>query len=433
MIPLGLLAILKNPTGKDIHKHMSMITFLDVMLMRVVFENNNFSRRITSSIFKSHFRERAKELDYPSSYRSSFSYDLGVHVKDSHSVIRPKIDSVYERERDGLRRSSLDSSENLGQRSSPRALKTSSAYCPTVPPDLEANPRLLFMYPPDGVDAISINSNDILRLAEGYYLNDSIIELDLRRLYLQAERRVQEQVHIFSSFLYRKLSKEGSAFSTIPVNIFERTFSFIPINEHLHWYLALIYNPMGAIVASASSGPNEKSPEDPGNGSSSRALDLPPSHSQSSAATSGAYVVIFDSLGSRHRRAAVEKIKAFICSEARLKMAVEVEKRHIGTLYPRLPLQKNSTDCGCFLLEYVDKFLQQPSETMTSIIQRRDMSKWFSHGDAELRRLTIKTFIEARLPCPDACTANTLPEVANQPSASSDIEEIYPPGVNPPL
>lgn len=328
--------------------------------------------------------------------------------------------------------SNLGSNGQFDQGSSPRALKASSAYCPTVPPDLEANPRLLFTYPPDGIDVISINSNDMLRLAEGYYLNDSIIELDLRRLYLEAETWIKEQVHIFSSFLYRKLAKEGSTCSTIPVNIFERTFSFIPINEHLHWYLALIYNPMGAIVASASSNINDGFSEGHKDGSSFPAPDSSsPSPSQGSVTTSNAYVVIFDSLGSKHRRASVEKLKAFICSEARLKMDVAIEKRQIGALYPKLPLQKNSTDCGCFLLEYVDRFLQRPNEIMDSIIERKDLSKWFSHGDAELRRLTIKKFIEAKSPHPNACTTNMLADVASQPSASSDIEEIYPLGVNP--
>lgn len=426
-VPPGLRALLKKSTGRKRERSEMQCAnpIVETTLARMIVENHHFSRRITSSILKSCFRSKAHELVHPSSYNPDFTFDPGLHVKKAY----PTVEVGYERRGGELRGSgSLTPSKSPYRESSPRASRASSSCRPTIPPNLEANPRLLFTYPPTGVDAVSINSNDVLRLADGCYLNDSIIDLDLRRLYLHAEACVRRQVHIFSSFLYRKLTKEGTACSTIPVNIFERTFSFIPINEHLHWYLALICNPMHAMAVSSLSAATDQ-------GVDGRNDSLPPSVSDSSSLPgsqapvepSGTYVVIFDSLGSRHRRAAVEKIKAFICSEARFKMAAEVDKKQIGVLYPKLPLQKNLTDCGWFLLEYVDRFLQHPQQVMASIMEKRDLSRWFSHDDTGLRRVALKTFIESNTRHGESYAfADTSLEASRQPSASSDVEEIYP-------
>lgn len=102
-------------------------------------------------------------------------------------------------------------------------------------------------------------------LGTDQYLNDVIIDFFLN--YLQLEIMTDEQkskTHIFSSFFYKRLTttttrqkqtekdvKLSAAQKrharvkswTKNVNIFEKDFIIIPINEQSHWFLAIICFP----------------------------------------------------------------------------------------------------------------------------------------------------------------------------------------------
>lgn len=133
-------------------------------------------------------------------------------------------------------------------------------------------------------------------------------------------------------------------------------------------------------------------------------------------------VVIFDSLGSKHRRSAVERLKEFIISEAKAKCGLELYRRRIAAMYAKVPIQMNLTDCGCFLLETVSRFLASPEETIARLLLREDLSRWYSPAEAADKRLVLRQRI-------DAMTSQYALYQAEQPtcvSASSDIEEIFP-------
>jgi len=117
----------------------------------------------------------------------------------------------------------------------------------------------LLIYPP-GRGGLSINTYDYVCLATDSYLNDVIIDFYLR--YLHNEKLSPEQkakTHIFSQFFYKRLttmSKDKDqkltaaqkrhsrvASWTKNVNIFEKDFVIIPINEQSHWFLAIICYP----------------------------------------------------------------------------------------------------------------------------------------------------------------------------------------------
>lgn len=145
-------------------------------------------------------------------------------------------------------------------------------------PKLEQTPRLLFIYPPGSVDAVAITSNELLRLADGVYLNDSLIDFDLRCTYSAAPPSVRTETHIFSCFFYRKLTENTTAaavaaHSITKINIFQKRLLLLPINEQylprappstpsppsLHWYLALIWDPAAVFLPRADSqGPGEE-------------------------------------------------------------------------------------------------------------------------------------------------------------------------------
>lgn len=130
------------------------------------------------------------------------------------------------------------------------------------------------------------------------------------------------------------------------------------------------------------------------------------------------FVVIFDSLGSRYRKSAIEKLKDFVVAEAKRSCGKVISKRRILAMYPKVPVQNNHTDCGCFLLEYVERFLQDPDEVVMRILLKEDLSLWFSSEDAALRRLKLKELID------QMSTEQVPDDTADHDFASSDIEEI---------
>ena len=115
---------------------------------------------------------------------------------------------------------------------------TKSASVKSIPcspiPRSDPNPKLLFIYPPVGANYISITSNELLRLPEGVYLNDSLVDFDLRLIFDRSSEDIRVRTHIFSSFFYRKISETGFCETLTKVNIFEKSYIFIPINEAYH-------------------------------------------------------------------------------------------------------------------------------------------------------------------------------------------------------
>ncbi|KAJ3218482.1 hypothetical protein HDU67_005284 [Dinochytrium kinnereticum] len=90
------------------------------------------------------------------------------------------------------------------------------------------DPTVKLVYPSKGRDAVTIHEEDLDRLKEGEFLNDTIIEY--LTLFLCADK--VEEFYIFSTFFFHQLcTKDDSG---------------------LHWYLAVIVNP-GALLDSTTS------------------------------------------------------------------------------------------------------------------------------------------------------------------------------------
>lgn len=122
----------------------------------------------------------------------------------------------------------------------------------------------LLIYP-QGKGGISINTEDYRCLAVDQYLNDVIIDFYLKYLHEQVMTPEQRnRTHIFSSFFYKRLTATSARQRQIErdlkmtpaqkrhhrvrswtknVNLFEKDFIVIPINELSHWFLAIICFP----------------------------------------------------------------------------------------------------------------------------------------------------------------------------------------------
>ncbi|KAF9962530.1 hypothetical protein BGZ72_003129 [Mortierella alpina] len=113
--------------------------------------------------------------------------------------------------------------------------------------------------------SIAIHVEDISRLDEGEFLNDTLIEFGLKYIYSKLEAlnpELADQTYIFNSFFYQRLlAKPGKGMSTSydaikswtnKIDIFSKKFIIVPIHENVHWYLAIITNP-GFLLQNADS------------------------------------------------------------------------------------------------------------------------------------------------------------------------------------
>ncbi|KAK7877091.1 hypothetical protein WMY93_032200 [Mugilogobius chulae] len=114
-----------------------------------------------------------------------------------------------------------------------------------------------------GQGGISVTNEDLHCLNDGEFLNDVIIDFYLKYLVLEKLKKEDSQrIHVFSSFFYKRLNqrerRNGPDPSNLPlpkkkhnrvktwtrhVDLFQKDFIFVPINESAHWYLAVICFP----------------------------------------------------------------------------------------------------------------------------------------------------------------------------------------------
>lgn len=104
-------------------------------------------------------------------------------------------------------------------------------------------------FPMNGKKRAVVEFQDLYRLDDGEFLNDSLLDFYMR--YSQELYRPKpKQVHCFNSHFYTRLTAgqrgkiDYGAISrwTKDVDIFEYDYIIVPINENHHWYLAIICN-----------------------------------------------------------------------------------------------------------------------------------------------------------------------------------------------
>ena len=209
-------------------------------------------------------------------------------------------------------------------------------------------------FPPGVQDSVSVCVADYKSLEHDTFLNDIIIDFYLTYLFhkvLPPEER--KLVHMFSTMFYKRMTsslkskaKEEQGLTsaqkkhsrvknwTKNVNIFAKKFVIIPICEHSHWYLVIIINP-GQMVCDAESRQN-------GDGEP--------------------LFLVLDSLGGG-KSGAVENIRHYLEQEWLAKhpelAQVSFSKKEMKTLRPEKPEQENFSDCGIFLLHYVEKIFKK--------------------------------------------------------------------------
>ena len=91
-------------------------------------------------------------------------------------------------------------------------------------------------------DGMTLTRRDTARLWPGLYFNDNLIDLFLHKLMKELPAKIHNRTFLFTSHFYTKLSEDPEAVMswTNTVDIFEKDFIIVPINEQTHWSLAII-------------------------------------------------------------------------------------------------------------------------------------------------------------------------------------------------
>ncbi|KAG5309849.1 SENP7 protease, partial [Acromyrmex insinuator] len=254
--------------------------------------------------------------------------------------------------------------------------------------------QTIITYPSFPVErGITINTAHYLCLAEDQYLNDTVIEFYLKYLTLEVLSEFdQRRTHMFSSFFYQRLITPhfGEIQNTVPmtlaaerharvqrwtrdVNIFEKDFVIIPINKDEHWFLAIICFP--GLVGKVSKRITETSKNDSlvsfsnTDGDSSRSvqknkkiktLKRKAVELEEQKEVKIPCILIFDSLGGTNYSSVIATLRDYLSCEYVVKFDVEetFSKDTIKGAYPKVPKQSNCTDCGLYLLQYVESFFK---------------------------------------------------------------------------
>ncbi|KAM3457530.1 hypothetical protein MY3296_000962 [Beauveria thailandica] len=280
------------------------------------------------------------------------------------------------------------------------------------------------VYPASGRNRTSVEKEDILKLDEGEFLNDNLINFYLRYLQTNIGRDHPEfvnRVHIMSTFFFEKLTSrkgginyDGVKSWTSKLDLFSYDYVVVPVNENAHWYLAIICNTPkllaptedelhvdastnilgrpkseSLIMTKMEQEMTDVSLEDvtatrrsskrlssglasssskiaPEAGSPPRAVHGSRTLSKHSDA-SVPRIITLDSLGLTHS-AACKVLKEYLVEEAKDKKNINLAAVPVGKKARGIPEQDNFCDCGVFVLGYMEEFLKDPDTLVRKIL-----------------------------------------------------------------
>lgn len=257
----------------------------------------------------------------------------------------------------------------------------------------------------------TVNQVDIERLDEGEYLNDEIISFYAKYLHKELENQdgqMAKKVYVFSSFFWEKLRAkgyEGVKSWTAKVDLLSFDYIVVPINQNAHWYLAIICNP-GALLPRDDHTADEDEPTvigqeaaetAGGNEVSDQAVNVIPDVDQPDESgtselevnrANGARklkakrgpgprkydpkdprVITLDSLDGNHSNVATA-LKHYLKAEIKQRKGIDINvPTPFGMAAKDIPFQTNFTDCGVYLLGYLEEFMKDPCEFTRHILQ----------------------------------------------------------------
>ncbi|XP_031148601.1 sentrin-specific protease 7 isoform X1 [Sander lucioperca] len=320
--------------------------------------------------------------------------------------------------------------------------------------------RLIQFPPPPLKGGITVTMEDLQCLDSGHFLNDVIIDFYLKYLLQNASAAVAERTHVFSSFFYKQLTRRDNASEGVTsdscqrqrrhqrvktwtrhVDIFNKDFLFVPVNQEAHWYLVVICFPgldkpkseawsgtnsqtgknhggTGELqeqeVAQGSKSPNDdtETPSTPPTLNHSDSMDTEtekPQEESTKDPTPGPVnctertfqkktvskrpcILIMDSLKLSLHERVFKLLREYLQSEweVRRGSSRDFSPDQMQSSHCQVPLQDNSSDCGLYLLQYVESFLKDPVVHFDLPLQ---LQRWFPRQQVRRKRDEIRDLV----------------------------------------
>ncbi|KAI5289940.1 hypothetical protein KEM54_002841 [Ascosphaera aggregata] len=302
------------------------------------------------------------------------------------------------------------------------------------------------IFPKTGKKRAEVEAQDLERLRDDEFLNDNLIGLYTRFLeyhFEQTRPDLFRRIYFFNSYFYARLTDRPrgqreinyTAVSkwTRSVDLFSFDYVVVPINENAHWFLAIICNlpklfsvhqkgqtndeiPASSQQESRSNEPLENNaesrstttgstPDSQGRTLRENLKSMSLSDISSISSRKGGskkkdsghrrvyelgepMIITCDSLGCP-RSPIIKALKEYLVAEAKSKRNAEINKDMIsGMTAKEIPLQRNYSDCGLYLLAYLERFSQNPDEFVSKLL-KKEMNletDWPQFNSRELRK-----------------------------------------------
>uniref|UniRef100_A0A8C4DC65 Si:dkey-100n23.3 n=1 Tax=Dicentrarchus labrax TaxID=13489 RepID=A0A8C4DC65_DICLA len=276
--------------------------------------------------------------------------------------------------------------------------------------------------PPPLKGGITVTMEDLQCLDSGQFLNDVIIDFYLKYLLHKASAAVAERSHIFSSFFYKQLTRRDNASEggtsdsqrrhqrvktwTRHVEIFKKDFLFVPVNQEAHWYLVVICFPgLDEPKSEDWNGPNSQTGELQDQvvaKSQNDNNETPPTvnHSDNVDTETGIHasplrrpcILVMDSLKRSLHERVFKLLRDYLESEweVRRGSSRDFSPDQMQSSHCQVPLQDNSSDCGLYLLQYVESFLKDPVVHFDLPLQ---LERWFPRQQVRRKRDEIRDLV----------------------------------------
>ncbi|XP_061994459.1 ubiquitin-like-specific protease 1D isoform X1 [Rosa rugosa] len=260
----------------------------------------------------------------------------------------------------------------------------------------------------DDPHSVEICYTDTKCLDPQSYLTSAIMNFYIRYLHQQASPTDRGicAFHFFNTFFYNKLkdavSEKGTNKDSLfvklrrwwkGVDIFQKAYILIPINEDVHWSLVIICIP-------------DKEEE------------------------SGPFVLHLDSLGLHCSKSIFRIIKSFLKEEwCYLDEEVDISDLTVSDCWKRLPdhieekklvvpQQKNDYDCGLFVLLFMERFIEEAPKRLKKKDLARFGRQWFQPVEASRLRSKIRKLLKEEFQ--NASKSNCSKESSPLTDASED-------------
>uniref|UniRef100_A0A673X985 Ubiquitin-like protease family profile domain-containing protein n=1 Tax=Salmo trutta TaxID=8032 RepID=A0A673X985_SALTR len=299
---------------------------------------------------------------------------------------------------------------------------------------------------------ITVTTEDLDCLDSGQFLNDVIIDFYLKYLLLErAPGPLAERCHVFSSFFYKQLTRRDTVSPLQPlrardrrhqrvrtwtrhVDIFNKDYLFVPVNHKAHWYLVVICFPgleqaqheewsgPAGVEANggkrkcqpqASTGPspeasNPKLQNGAGAFGQRRCIVSECINCELTGCTSSIYnsvcnvtglsslcrpcILIMDSLKISYHESIYKLLRDYLHVEWEVRRGTrrDFTVDSMKASHCTVPLQDNSSDCGLYLLQYVESFLQNPVVHFDLPLR---LERWFPRQQVWRKREEIRSLV----------------------------------------